>query len=566
MKNVRRRSAGLAAAAATSLALSGLSVIASAPAAEAAGSVPDVAKLAGKLAKQKLKWATCPPGSSVSSPTTQCATVTVPQDWHDSKNGKTWQFQISYNKLNDPKGDRFKGAIMGNPGGPGGAGLWMADYLARAMPDLNPYYNFIGFNPRGIDATSRAECTYTVDESDPSEFREEKAIGKACASNPQVKTISTEQTTYDMDFVRHLLGLPKLNYFGYSYGTWLGSWYSKIFWSKANLIVLDSALDVTQATYQHDKEFEPWAFKRQDDLWFAPYETRQNAGKKQASSATEIGEQEVPTGGASEAQQKAFLTAEQKSPSALVRSTAQAQLKDLAALQGSGVHRHSSTARALATKKLTNMSYMVRCNDGQYTQGEPFWKAWLERVRKEVDPSTTPADVAGPQCLTWRTQNTMPVANPKTYPKTIVVHAELDANTVWEHGSASGLKLPNTRFIGVDNEGRHGVFPYGTETVDRPVVNMFLTGKLPKRDISVAQGVPRRGESVTYEYWKPLNKKAKHYGELVTDPWQLAGTPTIVPTPVEGSEIVRKAELDSAFREWVATNYGAEGLKVIDKS
>lgn len=565
MHSLPRRKTGVAVGAAACLGLSGLAVLGTVPTADAAGKEPDVAKLAGKLAKQKLKWGDCPASAGVEAPTIQCATVTVPQDWHDPKNGKTWKIPISYNRLNDPKSDRFKGAIMGNPGGPGGAGLWMAEYLADGMPDLNPYYNFIGFNPRGIDASSQATCTYTVDENDPSEFREEKAIGKACANNPEVKTINTEQTTYDMDFIRHLLGLPKLNYFGYSYGTWLGSWYSKVFSSKADRIVLDSALDVTQPTYQHDKEFEPWAFKRQDDLWFEPYRKRQAAAR--TAGAPEVGERELPSQGASEKQQRGFLTAEQKSPSTLVRSTASAQLKDLAALTSSGVKRvPSARAAAPVTKTLTDMSYMVRCNDGQYTQGEPFWKAWIERVRKEVDPDADHTNVVGPQCLTWRTQNTMPVADSKTYPKTIVIHAELDANTVWEHGSASGFNLPNTRFIAVDNEGSHGVFPYGTEEVDRPVVNFFLDGKLPKRDVTVAQGLPRAGEDVTYEYWKPFNKKAKHYGELVTDPWQEAGTPTTVPTPVKGEEIVRKGQMDAAFRSWVSTNYGARGLAVIDRS
>lgn len=548
----------MAAGLAGGLILSTLGMAVSATSSAAATAVPDVAQLAGKLSKQKLTWGSCSDGSDKESATTKCAMVTVPRDWKDPKNGKTWKFEVSYNKLNDPSDSRYKGIIVGNPGGPGGSGVWLANYLATSMPDLAPYYNFVGFNPRGIDKESQATCSYTVDPADKSPFAKVKAIGAACANNADVKTISTEQTTYDMDFIRYLLGEKKLNYFGYSYGTWLGTWYSNVFHSNAGLMTLDSALDTTQATYQHDKEFEPWAFKRKDDLWEKPYQTRLNS--KEGVTKPGADTDTPPEASSSVKEQESFLLKEKKAQSSLVSGTASEQLADLKKLKS------LPGGQAVAKPKLetlSDMSYMVRCNDGQYTQGEKYWQAWADRELKEIgdDPYYLPAV----QCLNWRTQNKMAVADPQTYPKTLVIQAEMDANTVWEHGSATGLKLPNTRFIAVDNEGTHGVFPYGTEEVDRKVINFYLTGKLPKENISVAQGKPRKNETVTYEYWKPLDKKAKHFGELVTDPWQLAGTPTVVPVPIEGSEIVRKGELDAAFHTWVSTNYGTAGLELISK-
>ncbi|WP_018157951.1 alpha/beta fold hydrolase [Demetria terragena] len=523
--------------------------------------VPNVAKLAGNaLAKQKITWSRC---SELQPASVQCATIKVPQDWHDAQNGKTWDVAISYNKLNDHKDDHFKGAIMGNPGGPGGSGLSMAAGFAQSMPDLNPYYNYIGFDPRGTGKSSHASCEYTVDPNDTSKFAEWKAIGKACAGDPQAKTITTEQTTYDMDFIRHLLGLPKLNYLGYSYGTWLGSWYSKVFWSKADLMVLDSALDVTEPTYQHDKEFEPWAFPRRTKLWSKPYEVRQDAAEPGVST------QPAPAASASTEKQRTFLKAQAKSSSPIVRKGAERRLKDLSKLTSTMTKTPSARARAgkstAEASTFVDMSSMIRCGDGQYTQGEAYWKAWYDKVVREIGPQADNGTLVGFECLAWRTQNKMPVADPKTYPKTIVVHSELDANTVWEHGSASGLGLPNTKFIAVDNESQHGVFPYGTEEVDRPVLNFFLEGKLPKPNVSVSQGLPRFGETETYEYWKPINKKGKHYGELVTDPWQKAGTPTIVPTPVTGAEIVREGEIQAGFHSWVLQNYGIEGWNLVKR-
>lgn len=556
-----------AAALAWAVVMSGLTPLGTTSSANAATAVPDVAKLAGKLAKQKLKWGACSDDTHLAADTIKCAMVTVPRDWKNPKNGLTWQFEMSYNKLNDPGDSRFKGIIVGNFGGPGAAGLEIASYFPVAMEDLAPYYNFVGFNPRGIDDESRPSCDYTVDPDDESALAEVKAIGRDCANDPDVKTISTEQTTYDMDFVRHLLGQEKLNYFGYSYGTWLGTWYSNVFHSRAGLMVLDSALDTTQPTYQHDKEFEPWSFKRQDDLWWDPIFERWDAAEGEAEKKP-VPEELVPPGStASEKQQERFLKLqEEKSSSAILRETAREQLGSLRELRALGGEQKSAEDETV----LTDMSYMVRCNDGQYTQGEAYWKAWMDRQSAEVGWGID--RLAAIECLNWRTQNKMPVADPETYPKTVVLQAELDANTAWEHGRATGLKLPNTKFIAVDNEGEHGLFPYGTEEVDRKVINFYLSGKLPKANITVAQGKPRTikyigivlyREDVTYEHWKPLNKKAKHVGELVTDPWQPAGTPKVVPVPIEGSEMVRKGELDAAFRAWVSTNYGTRGLSAI---
>lgn len=563
-----RRLGLLAAAAAVSMVLVGLAPLADAAPAEAASSVPNVAKLSGKLSKQKLKWESCtkkadPRGEY--SDTTECALVTVPRDWKNPENGKTWKFWVSYNKLNDAKNSRFKGIMLGNPGGPGGEGLFMAEHLATAMPDLAPYYNFVGFNPRGIDRQSQAKCSFSVDAGDKSPFAEAKAMGEACADNADVKTITTEQTTYDMDFIRYLLGQEKLNYFGYSYGSWLGTWYSNVFHSKAGLMSLDSSLDTTQATYQHSREFDPWASKRKQNLWFDPYAERSNSGKESPAADKENPQNAPPASTATEKEQERFLNEEKTSSSSTVRDTAESQLdamKQLKTLGGAGYDESVEDE----SRVLTDMMTMIECNDGQFTQGEKYWQSWVNRAKKEVSkdefgfnyyqyPTT--------QCLNWRTQNKMPVADPKTYPKTIVIQSELDSQTAWEHGSGAGLNLPNTRLIAVDNEGTHGLFPYGTEGVDRKVIDFYLKGALPKQNISVNQGKPRDGEDVTYEYWKPLNKKGKHVGELVSDPWQKAGTPTVVPVPIEGSEIARQGELNAAFRSWVSKNYGAEGLKLI---
>ena len=54
---------------------------------------------------------------------------------------------------------------------------------------------------------------------------------------------STAEAARDMDILRAALGDKKLNYFGKSYGTYLGTLYAQFFPDKVGRMVLDGALD-----------------------------------------------------------------------------------------------------------------------------------------------------------------------------------------------------------------------------------------------------------------------------------------------------------------------------------
>ena len=47
----------------------------------------------------------------------------------------------------------------------------------------------------------------------------------------------------DLDLLRAVLGDTKLNYLGYSYGTFLGATYAELFPTKTGRLVLDGAID-----------------------------------------------------------------------------------------------------------------------------------------------------------------------------------------------------------------------------------------------------------------------------------------------------------------------------------
>ena len=70
-----------------------------------------------------------------------------------------------------------------------------------------------------------------------------------------------------------LLGQPKLNYLGYSYGTWLGAKYASLFPASAGKVVLDSSVN-WQGRLQADFEDFPVIDQRQFDAVYVPWLTR----------------------------------------------------------------------------------------------------------------------------------------------------------------------------------------------------------------------------------------------------------------------------------------------------
>ncbi|RKW71366.1 alpha/beta fold hydrolase [Galactobacter caseinivorans] len=615
------------------------------PTAEAADPTPNVKALAGALSKQKLTWETCDFGSDelntrFNVANVKCATVKVPRDWKNPSNGKTWDIRISQAKNIDVKNPRYKGTMFINPGGPGGEGLPWGPAMQERTPDLNPYYNYVGFDPRGVGQSSQASCSWTWDSNSTDKNASLKAAGKACAANEDVRTINTEQTAYDMDFIRTLLAAPKLSYVGYSYGTWLGAWYEKVFGAKyGDKFVLDSATDVTDATLQQTWEMQPIArdrqFQRHMMNWIARQDSSYALGtdpqaiyKRYVAASNKLDDFTVLflwsfLGGAGafgvneqypqaanvvslviewgeEAEAAAKLkTAGAKNPASaaltMVKSLkasknglsakqldqAKAKLSALGKMetvaQRSDLKVKQFAARTLKNVEgaaeagvsqgtLTDPFDMIRCNDGQWTQGAAYWDAYNKKTTPKAPVTAKWGFLSDPPlCAFWRTSQMMPVAD-STFPKTVVIQGEQDSQTSWETGYATGVKLPNTSFIAIDNEGSHGHFPYGTEAVDRPVYNYLLNGTMPK-DIKVNQAVPLPRETATYESWRKLNSKAVHTGPMATDAFIVTdGTPTVTAAGKiarKDDALLNKSSDQKELERQVATVYGKKGVDAV---
>lgn len=233
------------------------------PGGNVAGKVKD-ATGEGALAafySQQLAWKTCDdddetPGDESEM---QCAQLRVPLDYADPDEK---EIRISVMRLRSDGSEPRVGSLLTNPGGPGGSGL---DYLKSTFtgvdPTIHASFDIIGFDPRGVGESSPVVClddevrdrNNADDGPDPEDtaavvaFEErldqEFAAGCQAKSGPLLPHVSTRNVARDMDVLRAVLGDEKLNYLGYSYGTYLGALYAEEFPDRVGRLVLDGAVD-----------------------------------------------------------------------------------------------------------------------------------------------------------------------------------------------------------------------------------------------------------------------------------------------------------------------------------
>ncbi|NIH99084.1 alpha/beta hydrolase [Mycolicibacterium fluoranthenivorans] len=226
--------------------------------------VPPAAATPGDIAEpgQALAWSSCDDWVDASRvPTAQCAALSVPVDWTDAANPQAAQVQLAVMRV--PASGKRLGTIISNPGGPGVSAI---DVMSRFAPklaktEIGRQFDLVAFDPRGVGLSTpevRCETDAQLDEdrADPQvDFSPagvahiedtERQHAQKCLDRvgaPFLAGMSTENTARDMDAVRAALGEEKLNFFGYSYGTRLGTAYAEQFPDRVRAMMLDGVVD-----------------------------------------------------------------------------------------------------------------------------------------------------------------------------------------------------------------------------------------------------------------------------------------------------------------------------------
>ncbi|MBR8638795.1 alpha/beta fold hydrolase [Streptomyces tuirus] len=206
----------------------------------------------------KLTWKNC---ATKDYPVLQCASLEVPLD-HRRPRGR--QITLALSRVPHTAGT-YQGPLLVNPGGPGGSGLTLAGFVASSLPEeVAAQYDVIGFDPRGVGASRpaldckpghfaavRPDSVPTTPAVERANLTRAKSFAAACGKKhadllPYIDTVSAAR---DLDAIRQALGVGRLNYFGYSYGTYLGAVYARLFPERVRRLVLDSVVSPTDVWY-----------------------------------------------------------------------------------------------------------------------------------------------------------------------------------------------------------------------------------------------------------------------------------------------------------------------------
>jgi pimeloyl-ACP methyl ester carboxylesterase len=175
-----------------------------------------------------------------------CGSLQVPLDY-----GKPSHGTMSLAVIEHPVLDS-KGVIVFNPGGPGESGVAILPILASFLPDsVKGQFTLVSFDERGTGSSDPLLCG-------PSPAAASSAVagtlgavqtfsgldGSCRSRYPTLfPTVDTSTSARDMNSLRLALGVDRINYYGLSYGTVLGSVYRQLFPSHVRSMVLDGAVD-----------------------------------------------------------------------------------------------------------------------------------------------------------------------------------------------------------------------------------------------------------------------------------------------------------------------------------
>ncbi len=226
-----------------------------------------------------IDWATCA-SARLQSAGAQCGFVIVPLDYAHPGGTK---IKVAVSRvLHKSAAADYQGVMLVNPGGPGGSGL-IYSILGPAIPNgVGNDYDWIGFDPRGVgDSVPSLTCDGNVlgynrpyyvpvtRKLEKTWLQRSKAYAQACAKagGALLDHLKTTDNVADMESIRKALGQKQINYYGFSYGTYLGQVYATLHPQQVRRFVFDGVVD-PRGVWYGDNLDQDVAFDKNINTWF----------------------------------------------------------------------------------------------------------------------------------------------------------------------------------------------------------------------------------------------------------------------------------------------------------
>ena len=210
--------------------------------------------LAGQ-SSSPLRWQVCQ-DDTLASYGYECASVTRPLR-RSEPDGPQVELAVFRLPATGSAQERI-GTLFFNPGGPGAPGHGSA-VKGRLLPEeVRRAFDFVTWDPRGLGMSkpALADCAVAMPQrpaTGPVDWqrllrqrqRELAESNRDCIARhgdliPQMGTV---EAAHDLDALRQAVGDDRLNFWGVSYGTVIGSTYAALFPGRVRALVLDGNVD-----------------------------------------------------------------------------------------------------------------------------------------------------------------------------------------------------------------------------------------------------------------------------------------------------------------------------------
>jgi pimeloyl-ACP methyl ester carboxylesterase len=450
-----------------------------------------------------ISWGPCA-DATLQTRKAECGFLTVPLDYA-RRSGATIQIAVSRIRHTVPAARR-QGVMLVNPGGPGGKGLGLASIGGQVPKEAGAAYDWIGFDPRGVGTSKpslscdsayagyrRPEYVPTTAEIERAWLQRAEGYAKACATagGPLLNHLKTLDTVRDMESLRLALGEDQINFYGFSYGTYLGQVYATHYPSRVRRMVLDGIVNPARVWYDSNLD-QNYAFDRNIKVyfaWLAKHDKVYHLGRT------------------ARAVQRLFYAEKARlatAPAAGVLGPS--ELTDVFLQAGYYVFGWEGIAEAFSAwvrkrnpqplKKLYDKEnprtagsdngyaiYLsVQCTDRQWPLSWTTWTADNWETHRRAPFETWANAWYNAPCRTWAGKAGIPVTvSGETVPPILLISETLDAATPFTGALEVRKRFPRSVLVEGVGGTTHSGSLFGGECVDNAVADYLAAGVLPKR-------------------------------------------------------------------------------------
>ena len=472
---------------------------------------------------QKVAWYDCVASAGVEKSADktgfQCAKVKVPLDY-SKPDGQTIEIAM---KKHQATGSVRQGTLFMNPGGPGGSGVEAVSTMATStFAGVQKAYDIIGFDPRGVGSSTAVNCTSDTELEAKTEdapvnagegaatFEQRAAVISAqfkqfeasCAANTKpaelLDHVDTVSVARDLDVLRALSGDQKLNYTGFSYGTYLGATYAELFPANTGRMVLDGALDPS-LTYNERRQGQALGFERALRNYVAWCQSGQNcpltgdtdAGVKQIGDVfTSANQSPVPSSDPN----RPVTGEDMKQVISLLLYSPETSWGTGNEALAQVINEHDASIFRTILSRLdaqpvvsTGAMIGTNCLDYRVEGDMATWKAQSEELERIAPRFATIAEAGDLGCQAWGHTGTQPpkALHAKGAAPILVIGTTGDPATPHEWAVALADQLDSGQLLTWEGNGHtayansgHG--PCVTKAVD----TYLLSGTMPKKGLT----------------------------------------------------------------------------------